>query len=167
MKSSLVVKHSVVIAGHRTSISVEDAFWKGLKKIARDRDMALYDLVAVIDSERKHSTYHLPFACSCSTTIAASHRRWHATPLRPHDRFVWEHNRPTIALRPIVACSSRATAIQIPSPSATPSDLLLKPPVTKKSETFVTPSKKGRPPLGNRPMSPAERKRRQRILDKS
>jgi predicted DNA-binding ribbon-helix-helix protein len=55
MKSSLVVKHSVDIAGHRTSISVEDAFWKGLKKIARDRDMTLYDLVAVIDSERKHS----------------------------------------------------------------------------------------------------------------
>jgi predicted DNA-binding ribbon-helix-helix protein len=54
-KSSLVVKHSVVIAGHKTSISVEDAFWKGLKEIARDRDTKLYDLVAAIDSKRKHS----------------------------------------------------------------------------------------------------------------
>ena len=53
-KSSLVVKHSVVIARHKTSISVEDAFWKGLKEIARDRDTKLYDLVAVLDSKRKH-----------------------------------------------------------------------------------------------------------------
>ena len=45
----------VVIAGHKTSISVEDAFWKGLKEIARDRDTKLYDLVAVINSKRKHS----------------------------------------------------------------------------------------------------------------
>jgi predicted DNA-binding ribbon-helix-helix protein len=54
MKSSLVVKRSLVIDGHKTSVSVEDAFWKGLKKIARDRDITMGDLVAVIDSKRKH-----------------------------------------------------------------------------------------------------------------
>ena len=52
---SLVVKHSAVIAGHKTSISVEDAFWKGLKEIARGRNMTPSDLVAAIKSERKHS----------------------------------------------------------------------------------------------------------------
>ena len=38
-----------------TSISVEDAFWKGLKEIARGRDMTLSDVVTAINSKRKHS----------------------------------------------------------------------------------------------------------------
>jgi predicted DNA-binding ribbon-helix-helix protein len=53
MKSP-VVKRSIVIAGHKTSVSLEDAFWKGLKEIASGRDMTLSDLVAAIDSERQH-----------------------------------------------------------------------------------------------------------------
>ena len=53
MKSP-VVKRSVVIASHKTSVSLEDAFWKGLKEIASGRDMTLSDLVAAIDSERQH-----------------------------------------------------------------------------------------------------------------
>jgi predicted DNA-binding ribbon-helix-helix protein len=53
MKSP-VVKRSIVIAGHKTSVSLEDAFWKGLKDIAGGRDMTLSDLVAAIDSERQH-----------------------------------------------------------------------------------------------------------------
>jgi len=53
MKSP-VVKRSIVIAGHKTSVSLEDAFWKGLKEIAGGRNMTLSDLVAAIDSERRH-----------------------------------------------------------------------------------------------------------------
>ena len=53
MKSP-VVKRSIVIAGHKTSVSLEDAFWKGLKDIAGGRDTTLSDLVASIDSERRH-----------------------------------------------------------------------------------------------------------------
>jgi predicted DNA-binding ribbon-helix-helix protein len=53
MKSP-VVKRSIVIAGHKTSVSLEDAFWKGLKEIAQGRDMTLSELVATIDSERHH-----------------------------------------------------------------------------------------------------------------
>jgi predicted DNA-binding ribbon-helix-helix protein len=53
MKSP-VVKRSIVIAGHKTSVSLEDAFWKGLKEIAGGRDMTLSELVAAIDSERRH-----------------------------------------------------------------------------------------------------------------
>jgi predicted DNA-binding ribbon-helix-helix protein len=53
MKSP-VVKRSIVIAGHKTSVSLEDAFWKGLKEIAAGREMTLSDLVAAIDSERRH-----------------------------------------------------------------------------------------------------------------
>jgi predicted DNA-binding ribbon-helix-helix protein len=50
---SLVIKRSVVIAGHKTSVSLEDAFWKALKDIAHERDMTSSDLVAAIDSERQ------------------------------------------------------------------------------------------------------------------
>ncbi len=53
MKSP-VVKRSIVIAGHKTSVSLEDAFWKGLKDIADDRDMTLSDLVSSIDTDRQH-----------------------------------------------------------------------------------------------------------------
>src|SRR5215468_1615243 len=51
---SLVIKRSVVVAGHKTSVSLEDAFWKGLKEIAGGRHMTLSDLVATIDSERQY-----------------------------------------------------------------------------------------------------------------
>ena len=53
MKSP-VVKRSIVIAGHKTSVSLEDAFWKGLKEIAGSRNMTLSDLVASIDTGRHH-----------------------------------------------------------------------------------------------------------------
>jgi predicted DNA-binding ribbon-helix-helix protein len=52
MKSS-VVKRSIVVAGHKTSVSLEDEFWSALKEIAGGRDVTLSDLVAAIDSERQ------------------------------------------------------------------------------------------------------------------
>lgn len=51
MKSP-VVKRSIVIAGHKTSVSLEDAFWRGLKEIAAARSLTLSDLVASIDTGR-------------------------------------------------------------------------------------------------------------------
>ena len=51
MKSP-VVKRSIVIAGHKTSVSLEEAFWKGLKEIARGRDLTLSEMVSAIDNER-------------------------------------------------------------------------------------------------------------------
>ncbi|HET9902142.1 MAG TPA: ribbon-helix-helix domain-containing protein [Xanthobacteraceae bacterium] len=53
MKSP-VVKRSIVIAGHKTSVSLEDAFWSGLKDIAAGRGMTLSELVANIDTGRQH-----------------------------------------------------------------------------------------------------------------
>jgi predicted DNA-binding ribbon-helix-helix protein len=46
---------NIRIAGHKTSVSLEDAFWKALKSIAKERDMKLPDLVTSIDSARQHS----------------------------------------------------------------------------------------------------------------
>jgi predicted DNA-binding ribbon-helix-helix protein len=54
VKSS-VSKRSIVIAGHRTSVSLEDAFWKSLKEIAGQRDMTLQELVAAIDGNREYA----------------------------------------------------------------------------------------------------------------
>lgn len=52
MESS-VAKRSIVIAGHRTSISLEDAFWDTLKTIAARRRLTLSELVAAIDRRRQ------------------------------------------------------------------------------------------------------------------
>jgi predicted DNA-binding ribbon-helix-helix protein len=54
MKSS-VIKRSVVIGRHKTSISLEDGFWRGLREIADQRDMTLSKLVGSIDAEREHA----------------------------------------------------------------------------------------------------------------
>jgi predicted DNA-binding ribbon-helix-helix protein len=54
MMKSPVVKRSIVIHGHKTSVSLEDAFWQGLKEIAGGRQMTLTDLVTAIDQERQH-----------------------------------------------------------------------------------------------------------------
>jgi predicted DNA-binding ribbon-helix-helix protein len=53
MKSP-VIKRSIVIAGHKTSVSLEDAFWKALKDIAILRQVTLSNLVGSIDGERRH-----------------------------------------------------------------------------------------------------------------
>jgi predicted DNA-binding ribbon-helix-helix protein len=50
---SLVVKHSVNVDGHRTSISLEEAFWTALKKIAQERGETLQHLITSIDAKRK------------------------------------------------------------------------------------------------------------------
>ena len=53
MKSSGIKKHSIVLAGHKTSVSLEDAFWKSLREIAGGRDASLSKLLEEIDAERK------------------------------------------------------------------------------------------------------------------
>jgi len=45
-------KHSVVIAGHRTSITLESVFWRALKGIAKESDQSISELVAEIDRVR-------------------------------------------------------------------------------------------------------------------
>ena len=45
-------KHSVVIAGHRTSVSIEAPFWEALKEIARRRGISLNRLITGIDERR-------------------------------------------------------------------------------------------------------------------
>lgn len=54
MKSS-VIKRSISVAGHKTNISLEDAFWTGLREIAQSRAMTVSAIVADIDMRRRHA----------------------------------------------------------------------------------------------------------------
>lgn len=46
------VKRSLTLRGHRTSVSLEDAFWHAFREIAKKRGQPLNVLAAQIDSER-------------------------------------------------------------------------------------------------------------------
>ena len=48
----LIVQHSVVIAGHKTSVSLEEPFWSSLKEIAAAEGKTLSQLVSAIDKHR-------------------------------------------------------------------------------------------------------------------
>lgn len=48
-------KHSVIIAGHRTSVSLEPEFWREFVSICRDEGMALSKKVEEIDSQREEN----------------------------------------------------------------------------------------------------------------
>ena len=45
---SQILKRSVVIAGHKTSVSLEQAFWDGLKEAAAARNVSLYGMISEI-----------------------------------------------------------------------------------------------------------------------
>jgi predicted DNA-binding ribbon-helix-helix protein len=47
----VVVKRTVIVAGQKTSVSLEHAFWRGLREIAAWQDMSLSDLIASIDTD--------------------------------------------------------------------------------------------------------------------
>jgi predicted DNA-binding ribbon-helix-helix protein len=51
-KDSAIVKRSVAIAGHRTSVSLEAAFWTALKEIAGRRGASVQQLIGEIDAGR-------------------------------------------------------------------------------------------------------------------
>ena len=92
MKSQ-VVKRSIVIATHKTSVSLEDAFWNGLKEIAASRNMALSDLVSSIDSERKHGNLS-----SALRLFVLDHYRSQATGGNSIDKAPDDYSRPREAM---------------------------------------------------------------------
>jgi len=53
MKSS-VIKRSIDIGGHKTSVSLEDEFWEGLRSIAELQHMTVSALTKRIDNERQN-----------------------------------------------------------------------------------------------------------------
>jgi predicted DNA-binding ribbon-helix-helix protein len=79
MKSP-VVKRSIVIAGHKTSVSLEDAFWTGLKEIAAKRDLTLSDMVATIDQDRRHGNLSSAIRLFVLDYYRGGHGAMHAEP---------------------------------------------------------------------------------------
>ena len=51
---SLVIRRSLVVGGHKTSVSLEEVFWNELRVIANERRVSLSRLVGGIDSDRQH-----------------------------------------------------------------------------------------------------------------
>ena len=80
MKSS-VIKRSVVFNGHKTSVSLEDAFWNSLKEIAHTHGVTLSKLVAEIDKARQHnnlsSAVRLFVLDRFRTQVLTKPVRWH------------------------------------------------------------------------------------------
>lgn len=52
-RSKRPIKRSVRIAGHSTSVSLEDEFWQALRDIARDRRLSLSALLTEVDKQRQ------------------------------------------------------------------------------------------------------------------
>lgn len=48
----ILKKHSIVIAGHQTSVTLENIFWNRFKQLAQARGLSLSQLVAEIDGQR-------------------------------------------------------------------------------------------------------------------
>jgi hypothetical protein len=69
---SLGAKRSVVVADHKTSVSLEEAFWNGLKEIARGRNIACRSWSRRSIPSVGTAICHRPFASSYSTFIATS-----------------------------------------------------------------------------------------------
>ena len=84
MKST-VIKRSIVVAGHKTSVSLEDAFWNALKEIATGRSMTLSTLVAEIDAARSHGNLSsairlFVLRCYCEGSNGAVRREGRSEP---------------------------------------------------------------------------------------
>jgi predicted DNA-binding ribbon-helix-helix protein len=68
------MKRSVIIAGHKTSISIEEPFWKGLREIATAKRTTAPELVALIDKDRQQgnlSSHVRLFVLEFYQTLAA------------------------------------------------------------------------------------------------
>ena len=48
-KKTYVIKRSILINGHKTSVSLEDEFWRGLHEVAHDKNTTVPTLVEEID----------------------------------------------------------------------------------------------------------------------
>ena len=81
MQGSTIVKRSVRIAGHATSVSLEVAFWRGLCDIAAARGVPVNALVTAIDAARGGNLssairlFVLDCACRGELTIAPTSAR--------------------------------------------------------------------------------------------
>jgi predicted DNA-binding ribbon-helix-helix protein len=101
---SLGVKRLIMIVGRFFSVSLEEAFWKGLNGIAVESGLTLSELVANINSERHHT--NLPSAIRLFVTIvprSAQCREREALTLKQHNAISRLLVPMLLAIRPSIA----------------------------------------------------------------
>ena len=89
--SSTVKKRSIIIGGHKTSISLEDNFWTSLKHIACARRTTVSDVIASLDAARENgnlSSAIRVFVLDQYRTMAV------ASPRRDHEPDLYEATCP-------------------------------------------------------------------------
>jgi predicted DNA-binding ribbon-helix-helix protein len=94
MIKSPIAKRSVVIGRRKSSVSLEDAFWDGLKEIAKKRRTTLSDLVGTIDAGRQQGNlssalrlFVLEFYCGPDSPARARLSSTEKTASQRQDRF--------------------------------------------------------------------------------
>ena len=70
-----IVKRSVTIAGHRTSISLEDEFWVALKDIADKKGLTVNELVTRIDQMRGEQDYDCGLSSAIRVFVLGEYRQ--------------------------------------------------------------------------------------------
>ncbi len=99
MKSS-VIKHSIVVNGRKTSISIEEAFWTSLKQIATEQGMTLSQLVGAIRAEKTSGS-------NLSSAIRVYILNWFRSPTGNHPGV-------SDPVKPALATSTGAAAASLP-----------------------------------------------------
>jgi predicted DNA-binding ribbon-helix-helix protein len=84
---SRMAKRSITIAGHRTSVSIEEPFWQALGDIAAERGMSLAALIADIDRTR-------PTGSNLSSAIRLSVLEWYRQDAAERDTGKSSRTRP-------------------------------------------------------------------------
>ena len=69
IKRSAVIKRSIILNGHKTSVSLENEFWHGLREIAGHENTTVPMLVEQIDRSRDICNLSSAIACSSSTIL--------------------------------------------------------------------------------------------------
>lgn len=90
---SRVLKRSIMVGRHKTSVSLEDVFWNELRAIARNLGMHLSQLVARIDIERQHGNlssairlFVFEHRCRNPENAPPQHDDHHSATVRPTSR---------------------------------------------------------------------------------
>jgi predicted DNA-binding ribbon-helix-helix protein len=92
MKSS-IVKRSVVIDGHKTSISLEDPFWTDLKKIAQAQRVTLSELLSTIDGARDQGNLSSAIRLFVLQHFCYEDKRMEAAKAQPFVGALQEHQQ--------------------------------------------------------------------------
>jgi hypothetical protein len=72
MRSPTIRRRTVIIAGGKTSVSIEDEFWKSFRRIAHGRDQTLCGLIADINENRQSPNLSSPSAYLSFNIIATN-----------------------------------------------------------------------------------------------